>query len=65
MEAWLPKLASRANYQDEQRSKAVAEKVIAALASNPDPVADYLFVILSVPREPKNNNLLGFQENDA
>ena len=60
MEAWLPSLSSRANYLREEPSRKVAEKVVAALASKPDPVAEYLFVVLTVRRESKNTELLGF-----
>lgn len=50
MEEWLPSLATRVNYRDSRPSNAVAEKVVAALADTPDPVADFLFVMLTVPR---------------
>jgi hypothetical protein len=57
MEKWLPQLAMRVNYLGPQPSRKVAEKVIAALADNPDPVAEYLFVTLSVER-PSVSDLL-------
>lgn len=60
MEKWLPGLSGRTNFLEEEFSLKVAEKVVATLANKPDPVADYLFVILTVQRQPKNTNLLGF-----
>ena len=57
MEKWLPSLASRVNSLPPQPSRNVAEKVVAALASKPDPIADYLFVVLSVER-PQGHELL-------
>ena len=51
LEAWLPTLASRVNTQHAQFSDKVAEKLIAALASKPDSIAEYLFVLLTVSRE--------------
>jgi hypothetical protein len=50
MEKWLPSLASRVNSLPQQPSKTVAVRVVAALADKPDPVADYLFVMLTVER---------------
>lgn len=50
MELWLPTLSSRVNFRGEKPSRNVAEKVIAALADKPDPIADYLFVMLTVNR---------------
>ena len=57
MEAWLPNLAMRVNYLGPQPSRNVAVKVVAALADKPDPVAEYLFVILTVER-PSAGDLL-------
>lgn len=50
MEKWLPRLASRTNSLRMELSRNVAVKVIAALADKPDPVAEYLFVTLTVER---------------
>ena len=49
IEKSLPQLAIRVNDFSTQSLK-IAEKVIAELADKPDPVADYLFVMLSVER---------------
>jgi hypothetical protein len=50
MENWLPNLAMRVNHWEPQASRNVAVKVVAALADKPDPVAEYLFVVLTVER---------------
>ena len=60
LEDWLPQLASRVNAQHAQFSNKVAEKVITELSDKKDPIADYLFVLLTVKRESKFENLLGF-----
>ena len=57
MEAWLPNLAMRVNHLGPQPSRTVAVKVVAALADKPDPVAEYLFVILTVERPPDDEML--------
>lgn len=51
VEAFLPKLAMRQNYHEPDFSLKVAKDIVAALASKPDPVAEYLFVMLSVDRQ--------------
>ena len=57
MENWLPNLAMRVNHLGPQPSRTVAVKVVATLADKPDPVAEYLFVILTVER-PSDSELL-------
>jgi hypothetical protein len=57
MENWLPNLAMRVNHLGPQPSRDVAVKVVAALADKPDPVAEYLFVVLTVER-PNDIELL-------
>lgn len=60
LERWLPKLAMRVNEVDEQLSNKVAEKLVATLAGKPDPIAEYLFVLLTVRREqPPLDDALG------
>lgn len=50
MEKWLPSLSLRVNHSPEGLSKKIAEKIVAELADNPDPIAEYLFVTLTVDR---------------
>lgn len=58
LEAWLPNLANRNNHLRPQLSNKIAERLIAALAGDPDPVADYLFVLLTNSRESRYPDLL-------
>jgi hypothetical protein len=58
MENWLPTLAGRVNYLQERPSNNIALKIVATLAGKPDPVADFLFIVLTVAREPKESCLL-------
>ena len=47
----LPKLASRHNPFSKDDSDKLADKVIAAVADKPDPVADFLFSVLTLAKE--------------
>lgn len=47
LEKDLPKLSSRRHPFSEDDAKNIADKVIAAVADDPDPVADFLFTILT------------------
>ena len=46
----LPLLARRENHYSKEESEVVADKIIAAVADNPDPVADYIFSALTLPQ---------------
>ncbi len=51
----LPTLAARKNdFSDEESSK-LADKVIAAVADTPDPIADFLFTILTQSRTEEDS----------
>jgi hypothetical protein len=49
-EKHLPSLASRKNLFDEDVSARLANIVIAALADDDDPVAEFLFSVLTLPK---------------
>lgn len=50
LEKILPTLTSRTHPFSEDKAKELADKVIAAVADNPDPIADFLFTTLTSPR---------------
>lgn len=56
----LPALASRKHDFDKNVAERLANIVIAAVADNPDPIADFLFTVLTQPRTPDDFDLLGF-----
>lgn len=50
IEKRLPDLASRWNVFSPEYSAKLADKVIAAVADKPDPIADFLFTVLTTER---------------
>lgn len=50
IEKHLPKLASRRNHFTADVSAKIADKIIAAVADDPDPIAEFLFTTLTTPR---------------
>lgn len=54
IEKKLPALASRRNHFSAEVSAKIAYKIIAAVADDPDPIADFLFTVLTTQRpEPE------------
>lgn len=51
LEKHLPTLASRRHEFSEEEATKIADKVIAAVADDPDPVADFLFTTLTTRRD--------------
>lgn len=51
IEKYLPTLTSRKHPFSDEVANKLAYKVIAAVADNPDPIADYMFTVLTTPRE--------------
>lgn len=51
IEKKLPDLATRQNPFSSEVSAKLADKVIAAVADNPDPIADFLFTTLTTERD--------------
>ena len=60
MEELLPELAARRNIFDEEASRQVADKVIAAVCDEQDPVAEFLFTTLTTVRDNPSKGDLGF-----
>jgi hypothetical protein len=56
----LPSLATRRNPFEEKIAKRLADVVIAAVADQSDPVADFLFTVLTQPYESEESDFLGF-----
>ena len=54
---YLPTLATRNHPFTQEKAKALADKVIAAVADNPDPIADFLFTTLTTSRLPEEDAL--------
>ena len=50
IEKHLPKLASRRNHFTAEVSAKIADKIIAAVTDDPDPIAEFLFTTLTTPR---------------
>ena len=48
---YFPELASRVNRFDQEPSAKIAWKIVAAVADNPDPIADFLFTMLTTKRQ--------------
>lgn len=57
IEKHLPSLATRRHPFSEEIAGKLADKVIAAVADNPDAVADFLFTILTTPRDSEIEGL--------
>ena len=58
LENKLPKLAMREPGMEHKNAILIARELIAPLADKPDPIADYLFVVLTVERtETKIKNI--------
>jgi hypothetical protein len=55
----LPQIAMRKNPFSPEIAERIADVVVAAVADSPDPVADYLFSVLTLPQSPANNDSLG------
>ncbi len=51
LEKHLPALANRRHPFPEEKAAELADKVIAAVADDPDPVADFLFTTLTAQRD--------------
>jgi len=51
IEKYLPDLATRQNQFSVEDSVKIAEKIIAAVADDPDPIADFLFTALTTQRD--------------
>lgn len=55
----LPALASRKHTFNQKTAERIADIVIAPVADNPDPIADFMFTVLTQPRTPDDLNFLG------
>ena len=53
----LPDLAARRNPFSAEKSAELADKVIAAVADDPDAIADFLFTILTTQRDSEEDDL--------
>ncbi|MBK7548860.1 MAG: hypothetical protein IPI20_14035 [Rhodoferax sp.] len=58
MVKYLPQLAMRKNPFSTEIAVRIADVVIAAVADSPDPVADYLFSVLTLPQSPSDDSHL-------
>jgi len=57
IEKTLPTLANRRHPYDEEAALALADKLVAAVADNPDPVADFLFTVLTTKTREESHLL--------
>jgi hypothetical protein len=55
----LPVLASRKHDFGKKIADRIANIVIAAVADNPDPIADFLFTVLTQPKTAGDSDFLG------